>query len=139
VSDSLLRKYADARTPPTDRERLAAQLDGDAADDLGCFGWLRSVRERAILLELRKRTGDIRAVAYAWIECAEFDPSGGVTLLLPGKPIHIRGRNLNAEMRPTVRLFQGIVRHRVPWIQEAGEQERMISEGTTTLVERIEW
>jgi len=31
----------------------------------------------------------------------------------------IKGRNLGGEARPNIRLFAGILRHRVPWIQEA--------------------
>lgn len=56
-----------------------------------------------------------------------------------GQTITLRGRNLNAEVRPNVRLFQGISRHRVPWIQEADEPAVMESRGQGTLVEEISW
>lgn len=137
MSDSLLDRPADRRTRLA--ERLAVQFDADAADDLGCFGWLRGVRERALFLELRKKTGNICAVPYALLESLEFDPSEGVTLIIAGRAIPIRGRHLNTEVRPLVRLFEGLTRHRVPWIREATEPELMASDGTTTLIERIEW
>lgn len=70
------------------------------------------------MLELRKRGGNIIAVGYGWLERVEFDPSVGITLLVPGQKILIRGQNLNAEIRPNVRLFEGITRHRVAWVRE---------------------
>ncbi len=101
--------------------------DPELTEDFGAFGWLRGVRERAVMLELKLRTGNIVAVGYGWLERAEFDPSVGITLLLPGRRIQIRGRNLNAEARPGVRLFEGITRHRVPWARET--QPTWASEG----------
>lgn len=100
-------------------------------------GW--GVRDRAVMLELRRKDGNILAVGYAWLDKAEFDPSVGIVLSLGGQKITIRGRNLNAEIRPEVRLFQGICRHRVPWIQEADEASFMEARGAGTLVEDIEW
>lgn len=136
MSDSLLRKYTGSQVedspdlPDTEAEIL---------DDLGVFGWLRGTRDRAIMLELRKKDGNVLAVGYAWLERAEFDPSVGITLHVVGKTIRIKGRNLNAELRPNVRLFQGITRHRVPWIQEADGPTTMEAQGKGTLVEKIEW
>lgn len=63
----------------------------------------------------------------------------GITLHVGGQTITLRGRNLNTEARPNVRLFQGITRHRVPWIQEADEPAAMEFQGQGTLVEEIEW
>jgi hypothetical protein len=93
--------------------------------DYGAFGWLRGTHERAAMLELRKKDGGIVAFAYAWLERAEFDPSGGILLKFGMEKVRITGRNLNAESRPNVRLFSGIVRHRVPWIQEADRPATM--------------
>lgn len=80
---------------------------------------LRGMRERATMLELRKKDGNITAIGYAWIEKIEFDPSEGITIHALGQQVKIKGRNLNAEVRPGVSLFQGLTRHRVPWIQES--------------------
>ncbi len=93
-------------------------LDPDAADDFACFGYLRGNRERALMLELRKRTGDVLAVGYGWIEQITFNPSEGITLHLGSQSIRILGTRLNAEVRPNVRLFEGLTRHRVSWVSE---------------------
>lgn len=98
--------------------RRHGDQDPDATDDLGCFGWLRGVRERALMLELRKKDGNIVAVPYAYIERMEYDPSEGIAILVPGHRVVLKGRDLNAEVRPQVRLFDGLVRHRVPWVRE---------------------
>lgn len=138
MSDSdLLHRFIDRVTDT--RDSLEQRLDNEPWDDLGAFGWLRGVRERAVMLELRRRDGDVLAVGYGWLERAEYDPSRGITLHVAGQPIRIRGSSLNAPVRPQVRLFEGIVRHCVPWIREAGMGERMrASEGACT-VEAIEW
>jgi|SRR5579863_6600276 len=94
-------------------------VEADATEDLGAFGWLRGVQERAIMLEIRHKDGSITARGYSWLQGADFDPSSGITLNFSGEKITIAGRNLNAEARQNVRLFAGILRHRVPWIQEA--------------------
>jgi len=137
MTDSLINKYI--QRAPGDANENSPLTDLEPLDDLGTFGWLRGVRDRAVMLELRKKDGNILAVGYAWLDKAEFDPSVGVTLHVGGQTITLRGRNLNAEVRPNVRLFQGITRHLVPWIQEADEPDAMESQGQGTLVEEIEW
>ncbi len=141
MTDSLLRKFSaiEGRSPLTERERSLLADDASCADDLGCFGWLRGVRERSLMLELRQKNGNIRAVAYAWLESVEFDPSEGITLHVGGKAIRIRGRHLNTEVRPLVRLFEGLIRHRVPWVREASGRERLESPEQPTVIDRIEW
>jgi len=111
----------------------------DPIDDLGCFGWLRGMRERAVMLELRKKTGNILAVSYGWLERVEFDPSEGIRLYLGGRTIRLAGRNLNAEARPQVRLFEGIARHRVCWVQEAEHRAGLFGSQQMTVVKQIIW
>ena len=89
------------------------------------------------MLELRHRGGNITGLGYAWLERAEFDPSQGITLFFIGKAVKITGSNLNAETRPNVRLFNGILRHRVPWIQEADEPAIMKAARDTLVIEQI--
>ncbi len=137
MTDSLLTKYIQRN--PGEGGDSSPLPEVEPLDDLGTFGWLRGVRDRAVMFELRKKDGNILAVGYAWLDKAEFDPSMGITLHVGGQTIKLRGRNLNAEVRPNVRLFQGITRHRVPWIQEADEPAAMESQGQGTLVEEIEW
>lgn len=113
--------------------------DAEQPEDLGAFGWLRGTKERSIMLELRRKTGLILAVGYAWIEFVEFEPSEGITLWIPGRKVKLTGRGLNAELRPHVRLFEGLTRHRVPWIQERGLAADVEPAASVTVVARIEW
>jgi hypothetical protein len=119
MTDRPLDKYLSRNSSDRDGGHTDSRItEEDATDDLGCFGWLRGVRDRAVMLELRKKDGTIAAFSYAYLERADFDPSEGITLYVMGRTIRIKGRNLNGEARPQVRLFGGITRHRVPWIQE---------------------
>jgi hypothetical protein len=115
MTGNLLEKYVGRSSDSSD----SADESQGVVDDLGAFGWLRGVQERAVMLEIRHKDGRISAFGYAWLDQADFDPSDGITLHFSGKSLTIAGRNLNAEIRPNLRLFAGILRHRVPWIQEA--------------------
>src|ERR1700722_8214530 len=116
-----------------------SSADSSAVDDFHSFGWLRGIRERAVMLELRKKSGDVLAIGYGWIERVEFNPTDGISLLANGQQIPIEGRNLNAEARPDVRLFQGIIRHRVAWVQEAVRLGSLNDSERVTIVEEIAW
>ena len=136
MDKSFLEKYA---LRPEDAPDDGRAEDADPVVDLGPFGWLRNSRGRCPMLELRRRTGNILVVAYAWIDHIDYDPSVGISLSHMGRKLLITGRNLNTELRPNVRLFQGLTRPRVPWIREASLGETMrISEGSC-LVESIDW
>lgn len=138
MSDSsVLHRFAPKVGATPGGPSLVADLD--ATDDLGAFGWLRGIRDRAVMLELRRKDGEILAVGYGYLDHAAFDPSQGVTLSVAGKKIRIKGRNLNAEVRPTVRLFEGIARHRVPWVQEADRGSGMAADERDTVIDAIEW
>jgi hypothetical protein len=138
MSDNLLHKYA-GRVGERAATYGAADADLDDVDDLGAFGWLRGIRDRALMLEMRKRNGNIVAIGYGWIERAEFDPSEGITLHVLGKKVGIKGRNLNQEVRPMVKLFEGIARHRVPWVRESLLEGVRRDPLLVTVVEQIEW
>lgn len=138
MSDDAVLGRLLARDPESGRRGISFD-DGAAPDDQGAFGWLRGHQDRSVMLELRKSNGNILAVGYSWLEKAEFDPSIGITLHVGDQRIQISGRNLNAEVRPNVRLFEGITRHRVPWIQEAGELDQIGAANAITLVESITW
>jgi hypothetical protein len=139
MSDSVLDRFTRHLPKPTELTQRVSDSDSDELDDYGTFGWLRGVRERVPMLELRKANGDIRALGYAWLHQAEFDPSVGILLSFSTLQVRLRGRLLNAEVRPGVRLFQGILRHKVPYIQEADEATLMRSGSTDPVIERIEW
>lgn len=136
MSGRILERYTDRPGEPAP-DGAAAEADG--TEDLGSFGWLRGPRERAVMLELRKKTGNILAVGYGWLDRVEFDPSDGITLHAGGQRIRIKGRNLNAEARPQVRLFQGITKNRVPWVEEADQAAAFQADGRAVIVEAIEW
>jgi hypothetical protein len=134
MKGNLLEKYAAAK--PADAEK-PEELE-TVPDDLGAFGFLRGVRDRAIMLELRHKDGSIDAFGYAWLSKSTFDPSEGITLHFGASTIKITGRKLNAEVRPNVRLFAAILRHRVPWICEADGAAIIQASKDTVLIERIE-
>lgn len=138
MSDSaVLQRYVTGRDS---RMGMASEhAEADPCDDLGAFGWLRGIRDRAVMLELRRRDGSIVAVGYGWLERVAFDPSEGITISAAGQKIRIKGRNLNTEVRPSVRLFEGIARHRVPWIREADRSAGLRADDRDTVVDSIEW
>jgi hypothetical protein len=138
MSDRVLSKCL-GRKDEDDSEGIAADSGPDGTEDLGAFGWMRGQRDRAMMLELRKKTGEILAIGYGWIERMEFDPSKGITLYCGRQTIHIKGRNLNAEARPRVRLYQGLTRHRVPWMQEADRAADFRADEKAVVIETIEW
>lgn len=135
MNDSVLDRYISTRQSDP---KVAASNEQEALDDLGAFGFLRGTRDRAIMLELRFRDGRVLALGYSWMDQAEFDPSEGITLHFPGKAVKIVGTCLNAEVRPNVRLFDGIVRHRVLWIREMDEMARMEATPKAPFIEQIE-
>jgi hypothetical protein len=52
--------------------------------------------------------------------------------------VRIIARHLNVEPRPHLRLFEGITRHRVPWIQVADEPTAMEAPKGATVIEEVE-
>ncbi len=137
MNDRILDRYAgrDGGNGANDNE----VHDECVVDDLGTFGFLRGSRERATMLELRKKDGGILAVAYGYMDKAEFDPSDGITLHLAGQEVRIKGRNLNVEVHPKVRLFEAICRHRVPWLREVDEPELLGASEKAAIIEAIDW
>ena len=135
MKGSILEKYGHGRqTEPA----APAAVEPDGLDDLGAFGFLRGVRDRSIMLELKHKDGRVSAFGYAWLDHVEFNPSEGITLYFGGRVIKITGRNLNAEVRPNVRLVEAILRHRVPWIQEADGPTALEAGRHATVIEEIQ-
>jgi hypothetical protein len=134
MDSNILRKYT-----RQDGDAGTGGVDLDAIDDHGVFGWLRGARERCLMLELRRKSGNVLVLGYAWLHRIDFDPSEGITLWFAGQKVVLRGQNLNAEVRPTVRLLDGLTRHRVPWIREASQAEVMAAETDACIVETMQW
>jgi hypothetical protein len=131
MHDSVLEKFIARKT------EAAPPADLEVVDDLGSFGWLRGIRDRAEMLELRHRDGTISAHAYAWLKKACFDPSGELTLDFSGETVRIAGRNLNAELSPGKRLFEGILRRKVPWLAEATNEIAMTASKGDVVIEEL--
>ena len=104
------------------------------------------------MLELRKKSGNIRAIPYNWIESVEFDPSEGITLRSSVTVIKIKGRNLNGTSHAgdgksinngnastNAQLFASICRHRVPWIREADRVSLISADADAAVIDSIEW
>src|SRR5690349_1950547 len=105
MTGNLLEKYVLSRK---DEEKSAVEDSSEGLDDLGAFGFLRGVHDRAQMLELRHKDGRVSAFGYAWLDRAEFDPSHGISLYFGNRQVKINGRHLNAEVRPNVRLFSAL-------------------------------
>lgn len=158
MSGSFLEKYAnpggrsapaERRLPPNDQ---AIESAAEVSDDHGCFSVLRGVRDRAVMLEFHKKSGNIRAIPYSWIESVEYDPSEGVTLRSSVTVIKIKGRNLNGASQASdgkgnsncgpgasAKLFAGICRHRVPWVREADRVSVISADADAAVIDSIEW
>lgn len=136
MSDNILHKYT-ARVGGTgDADEIS---DADGTEDLGAFGWLRGPRDRCNMLELRKRGGNVLAIPYGFISTILFDASDGIAIRCGDMSILIKGRNLNGEARPQVRLFQGLTRHRVPWVAEIGKTDQLRLPADAVVIQSIEW
>jgi hypothetical protein len=132
--DSVLSTFAAKIGSPAMRE----EAEAEPFDDYGAFGCIRGARDHVLMLELRRKDGSVTALGYAWLEQCDFEP-GTITLKFVGQSVRIRGRNLNTELRQNVRLFEGLCRHRVSWVQEADEPTNLQSPRSAVVVEQIEF
>jgi hypothetical protein len=134
MTDSLFKQFVHRVEPSAETK----DFDAEGADDFGFFSVLRGVRDRALMLELRKKDGSVAALGYGWLDRVDYDPSAGITLRFGGTKVTISGRNLGAEVRPNVRLLDGILRHRVPWIREASEPEILQAAAAVLVIEELQ-
>lgn len=134
MSGNVLTQYLDKQAKPGGKPAPEAA----EPENLGMFGLLRGMHERAIALEIRFKDGRNEAFPYAYLQRSSLDPSEGITLRFGGAVVRITGRNLNAELRPNVRLFSAIAQHRVPWIEEAGNAAILQAGKGATVIEQIE-
>ena len=125
--------------PPLAPDLVPLPDDNGEPEAFGCFGLLRGVRERAVSLELRRRTGEALAVPYGYVSRLEFAPSTGILICCGADAIRIRGRNLNHELRPRVSLFGGLARHAVLWACESDRAASLQAADGAVVIESIEW
>jgi hypothetical protein len=100
----------------------------------GVFGFLRGVKERATMLELRLKTGDSVALSYSWLDKASYNPSTGITLQFSGITVQIEGRLLNNKRQGNQSLYEGLIRQRISWIEEADQAQTLICQDRTVVV-----
>lgn len=128
------------RTTPLFAQRLRMEPEViDSAEpeaSVSSFGYLRGVRDRAQMLELRKKDGSSVAFAYSYLDRASFDPSDGIRIKFPGTQVHLIGQRLNDPVDRGLRLYELLLRHRVTWIQEASRAD-MMEKPNATVVESI--
>ena len=129
LQDRLRSRRASSPSAPDD--------DPDACDDWGHFGVLRGTKDRAILLDLRLKTGQREAVSYALLERVSFDPSVGVTLHFLGTVVKLTGRNLAHPAATGVTLLEALHRHRVSWVAELDEDQSWAAAGDLPVVTGI--
>jgi hypothetical protein len=129
-----LEKFTERVVLSDEPENLVEDID-----DLGVFGFLRGLHERSQMISLRRKSGEILAVGYSYIDRMSFDPSEGITLFCGTRQITITGKNLNKEIRPNVSLFFGMTRNRVPWIAESDQSAALQAARDAVVVEAIEW
>ena len=134
MTDRILERYT-----RTDRDNVASNANEESeVDDLGSFGFLRGVKDRATMLELRLKDGNSVAFDYGWLRKVEFNPSDGIVLHFGSTDTaRITGRNLNRVTTANAQLLRGILAHRVPWIQEASEPDILKASDDATVIEQI--
>lgn len=135
MAESLVEKYA----PRSGRTERTQPEPESGESDLGCFGWLRGAKERAVSLELRKKDGRILAIAYGWIDHLEYDPDNGITIHAGPRTIRIEGSGLDCGGQSESHLFRGVAHHRVPWVQESGPHPDLAPHSYKTFIKKIMW
>ena len=136
MKDSILKRYM-LTDPQAEKPGGVSGEDSEEVEDVGFFGWLRGTRDRAVMLELRKKDGSVVAYDYAILRKIEHDPSQGVTLHFSGEAVKITGRNLKEDVKPGVSLVRGLLWHRIPWIREASDAENLKAGEAAIVIERI--
>lgn len=137
MSDSVLKRYTGARALGAREDSL--ENGSDPIDDLGCFSWLRGIRDRAPMIEFRRKDGRSVAYDYTLLRKVVFDPSEGITLKFDSETVYIEGRNLDDESTPGIQLLRGILYHRVPWVREMSEAELMGAPENAAVIERFDF
>lgn len=133
MNDRPPMKFTDRFAPP----QPPPPVDDDPQDDVGAFGFLRGVRDRALMLELRFKDGGAIAVTYSLLDRVTYDASDGIRLYFPRWQVRITGRSLNESHNGRMRLFDAIQRHRATFIQEASRADLMEARPGVPVIESI--
>jgi hypothetical protein len=101
----------------TKRESAAQHTEAVEADtepeqvDHRCYSLVSSSRMQKLMLELRFKNGNAKAIAYSYLLSVNFDPSHGIVLDFGTLTVKVQGFNL-------IPVFQGLVAQRIAWIRE---------------------
>lgn len=117
----------------------------EEGDEGACpaFGYLRGLRERALCLEFRFKTGNREWFPYGLLASCRYDPSTGILLKFTGDLVTlvlIKGSNLDLPVHQgAVDLIErGLQRHRVLFVREMEEHELRKAGDREPTVDRIE-
>jgi hypothetical protein len=99
--------------------------EADSEESVQTFAYLRGVRDRAAMLELRRRDGSSVAFSYTMLDRASYDPSDGIRLSFPGTEVRLVGVRLNEPVDRGLRMYELLLRHRVTWVQEASHADSL--------------
>lgn len=116
-----------------------ASPHADSIDDRGAFGTLRGVRDRATMIEFRKKDGSVLSLPYPAIEQILYTPDDGIRIRAGGRDIHLTGRNLNSADPERIGLLVALSRQLVLWIQETPRSVALDAEKTRVTIDSISW
>ena len=124
------------------RPQVVPQLAEDEEDECRAFGYLRGVRDRALAIELRLRTGDREYFPYSHLVSWRYNPSVGVLLKFTDDVVTlvlIRGSNFDALVNGSINLTdRGLQRHRILWVREMDADEVRRAGHEEPTIDRIE-
>lgn len=124
------------------RSNPVPQPSEDEADEGKAFGYWRGVRDRALAIELRLRTGDREYFSYGHLVSWRYNPSVGLLLKFTDDVVTlvlIRGSNLDALAKGSINLTdRGLQRHRILWVREMEEAEVRRAGDEEPIIDRIE-
>jgi hypothetical protein len=128
--------------PPAARPNAEPKPTESDEDECPTFGYLRGVRERALAIELRLRTGNREYFSYGHLASWRYNPSVGLLLKFTDDRVTlvlIRGSNLDVLVKSSINLTdRGLQRHRILWVREMDEDELRRTAKGEPIIDRIE-
>ncbi len=109
-------------------DKLKSQVEQQ--DDFKFFGIEPQNTGRALLFELRFRSGRRLGFPYSYLTKLDFEPSEGITIYASDVVILVKGRNLDV-------VFNYLLQNRLTYIREDETGTDTSSEGET-FIESIE-
>ncbi|QJX01333.1 hypothetical protein [Frigoriglobus tundricola] len=116
-----------ARAPEADE---VEEEEEDSPDGYRAFSLVRGIRQHALMLEFRLRSGDSLAFGYPWLREVRFNRSNGLVLAFDPQIVTVRGRHLES-------LHAGVLMHRARWVWEADHASAELVPESAALVEGI--